>query len=98
MDQNMRDIIDALTFIRDNMATKDDLKNFATKEDVRDIIREELEPIHGRLSNIEAELRDVRERLDLLEEAVGSMKGYAKEIDELRDRVRNIERHLAHTK
>jgi len=87
-------LADDITDIKTRMTTKNDFDNFATKDEVRDIIREELEPIHSRLSNIEAELRDIRQRLDLLEEAVGSMRGYAKEIDELRARVRDIERHL----
>ena len=101
MDQNTRDILETVNFIKDHMvmkadaATKEDLKKFATRDEVRDIVREELEPIHSRLSTIEAELRDIRDRLDLLEEQVGSMRGYAKEIDELRGRVRDIEQHLA---
>jgi predicted nuclease with TOPRIM domain len=81
MDQNTKDILATVNFIKDNMVTKDDL-------------REELAPAHSRLSNIEAELRDISGRLDMLEEAVSSMKGYAKEIDDLRGRVREIEKHL----
>ena len=81
MDQNTRDILETVNFIKENMVTKDDL-------------REQLEPVHSRLSTIEADLRDIRDRLDLLEEQVGSMKGYAKEIDELRGRVRDIEHHV----
>jgi len=94
MDRDTKDILETVNFIKERMVIKDDLEKFATRDEVRDIVREELEPIHGRLSNIEAELRDIRGRLDLLEEQIGSIKGYAKEIDELRGRVHDIERHL----
>jgi len=93
MDQNTKDILETVNFIKDNMVTKGELPDLV-RPVVRDIVREELEPIHQRLSNIEAELREIRGRLDLLEEQVGSMRGYAKEIDELRNRVRDIERRL----
>jgi predicted nucleic acid-binding Zn-ribbon protein len=93
MDQNTRDILETVNFIKDNMVTKRQLPDLV-RPVVRDIIREELEPIHQRLSAIERELRDIRGRLDFLEEAIGSMKGYAKEIDDLRGRVREIEKHL----
>ncbi|MBI5469999.1 hypothetical protein HY968_01595 [Candidatus Kaiserbacteria bacterium] len=47
-----------------------------------------------KLISIEAEIRDIKRKLDSLEEQAQGMKGYAKEIDELRDRIREIERHI----
>lgn len=41
-----------------------------------------------------AELHDIRDRLDHLDESVGGMKGYAKEIDDLHARMAAIEKHL----
>ena len=35
MDQNTKDMLDALDFIKERMATKDDLQRFATKDDMR---------------------------------------------------------------
>lgn len=43
---------------------------------------------------LRAELRDLRERLDQLQDGVGMMKGYAKELDALSDRTTAIEKHL----
>lgn len=53
-----------------------------------------LREVNIRLSSIESELRDIKRRLDLLEESVEGMKGYATEIDELRGRIKVIEQQL----
>lgn len=50
------------------------------------------------IREIRGELRDINCRLDALEHVVGDIKGFAKEIDELRARVRDIEKHLGLTK
>jgi hypothetical protein len=47
VDKNSEDILDALDFIKVRMATKGDLKQFATKDEVRIIVREELRDAHG---------------------------------------------------
>ena len=41
-----------------------------------------------------AELTQIARRLDELEEHIAGLKGFAKEIDEIRARVNEIERHL----
>jgi hypothetical protein len=51
------------------------------------MIREELKPIHH-------ELKEINRRLDTLDEEYKNLKGVTKEIDELRDQVRAIEKHL----
>ena len=43
-------------------------------------------------------LRDINRRVDALEKVVGTIGGFAKEIDELRARVKDIERHLGMNK
>jgi hypothetical protein len=47
-----------------------------------------------RLTNIEAELKDIHARLDQLEQEARNFSGYAKEIDHLLTRVAAIEKHL----
>jgi hypothetical protein len=49
MDQNTRDILDALDFIKDNMATKDD---------VRDIVHDELRLLASKIDGIDHRLDD----------------------------------------
>lgn len=93
MDKDTRAIIESLEFIKERMVTKDELP-----EIVRPIIQHEfrsaLLPIEQRLTSIDHELRDVNCRLDHLEEQFSNIKGVTKEIDELRDRIGEIEKHL----
>jgi len=99
--KEIRDIIEIVTFIKDRMitrdeaATKDDLKRFATKDEVRAIIQEEVPGIVAlELRPIYHELKDINRRLDLLEAQFGNPKGVTKEIDDLRAQVRAIQKHL----
>jgi hypothetical protein len=99
MEKNTKDIIGALEFIKERMATREDVANFATKDDVRTIVRTEIgELVPGivalEVKPIVQELRDIDHRLDALERLFSNLKGVTKEIDDLRDRVRAIEKHL----
>ncbi len=98
MDKNTKDILETLTFIKDRMATKDD---------VRDIIREEVPPmieaaiqktvpslIEEALRPVFHELHAIRDDLDDLRHRVKDMAGYRKEIDYAFERIAAIERHL----
>jgi spore coat protein CotH len=91
MDQNTKDMLDALDFIKERMATKDDLQRFATKDDMRaiveEVVDEKLRPIH-------ASLTEINRRLDTIEESYANLKGVTKEIDEIRGEVRAIQKHL----
>ena len=87
MDQNTKDMLDALDFIKERMATKDDLKQFATKDEVRMIVREELR-------DVRADVKAIRTDLDELIEKVDNIAGYRKEIDHALDRIAAIEKHL----
>lgn len=91
MDENTKDILEAVNFIKEKieqLPTRDDV---LSKDDVRVIVREEvaeaLQPIH-------ATLADITRRLDTLEEHYANLKGITKEIDDIRARVKDIERHL----
>ena len=110
MDKNTKDILETLTFIKDRMATK---------EDVRDIIREEVPPmidetiqrrvppmieaaiqktvpplIEEALRPIYRELHAIRDDLEDLRHRVKDMAGYRKEIDYAFERIAAIEKHL----
>ena len=98
MDKNTKDILEALTFIKDRMVTK---------EDVRDIIREEVPPmieaaihktvppmIEEALRPIYRELHAIRDDLEDLRHRVKDMAGYRKEIDYAFERIAAIEKHL----
>ena len=86
MDRNTKDILETVNFIKDRMLTKDDVRAII-REEIPGMIREELKPIHH-------ELREINRRLDTLDEQYKNLKGVTKEIDELRDQVRAIEKHL----
>ena len=81
MDQDTTEIIETLNLILARMATKDDV------EALRGEVREGF-------ANIQAELRDIRLRLETLEVAAQNVSGFAKEIDHLLQRVGAIEKHL----
>ena len=70
--------------------TKDDVRDITReviRQEVPAMVREELKPIHH-------ELKEINRRLDTLDEEYKNLKGVTKEIDELRDQVRAIEKHL----
>ncbi len=69
-------------------------KQFASVNKQFVAINEQLVSINGELKSIRIELRDINRRLDALEEAVKDVRGYAKEIDELRTRVKVMEAFL----
>ena len=101
MDDNTKDIIDALSFIREHMLTKDegatkyDLKQFATKDDVRDIVRTEVPQIvREETEDLSGELTSVRRDLEALTSAVDNIVGLLKEIDHVLERIATVERHL----
>ena|SRR3989344_6719578 len=57
-------------------------------------VDERFDQVNIRLGRIESELAQINRRLDRLENDVDAMKGYSKEIDELRSRMKRIEKHL----
>lgn len=67
--------------VRREMATKGELAELRTE-------------MREGFASIRAELRDIRQRLETLEEAARNSAGLTKEIDHLMERVRAIEKHL----
>jgi septation ring formation regulator EzrA len=95
----LKEVGETLAFIVERMATKEDLKQFATKDDVREIVRaiiqEEVPGIVAiELKPVRNDLKQIEERLDTLEQHYANLKGVTKEIDEIRGEVRAIEKHL----
>ena len=85
MDQNTRDILEAVNFI------KEKVEQLPTKDDVRAIVEEVLDE---KLRPIHASLSEINRRLDTIEEHYGNLKGVTKEIDEIRAEVHEIQKHL----
>jgi hypothetical protein len=81
MDQDTTEIIETLNLILARMAPKDDVE----------VLRVEM---REGFANIQAELKDIRLRLDALEVAARNVSGFTKEIDHLLQRVGAIEKHL----
>ena len=72
-------------------ATKDDLKTFATKDEVRiivgDVVDEKLGPISDELLSIRRDLEELKKKAD-------NNAGLTKEIDHGLERIAAIEKHL----
>ncbi len=99
MDKNTKDILEAVIFIKDRMATKDDIAELSTelKGNIADLRTEFVEfrtETRENFTGLRTEIRDIRERLQVLEEAARNSAGFAKEIDHVMQRVVEIEKHL----
>ena len=83
MDKNTKDMLDALDFIKQRMATKDEIADLkatmATKDDV---------------NSISNELTSIRRDLEALTDKVDNIVGLPKEIDHALERIGAIEKHL----
>ena len=92
--QSVEEQFDRITAIVEKgfAAVADDIANVKTE------MRSHLVALAVDIREIKTELRDINRRLDVLEEVVAGTKGHAKEIDGLRDRVRDIERQLGMNK
>ena len=95
----LKEVGETLAFIVERMATNDDLNRFATKDDVRTIVRSIIqEEVPGivalELKPIRHDLKEIERRLDALERHYANLKGVTKEIDEIRAEVRAIQKHL----
>jgi chromosome segregation ATPase len=85
IDRGFKAIADDISDLRNDMATK---------EDVRTIVRMELEPVETRLASIETELRSIRRDLDDLQGRYENVSGFRKEIDYALERIAAIEKRL----
>jgi len=98
MDKNTKDMLAALDFIKERMVTKDDVRDII-KEEVPAIVRAMIvEVVPGivavEIKPVREQLRHIEKRLEVLEEHYSNLKGVTKEIDEIRDEVRAIQKHL----
>src|SRR6266436_115629 len=90
MDKNSKDILNAIDFIKERMATKDDVREIVRAEIAKlvpGIVALELKPLREQVENVE-------DQLDVLAEQYANLKGVTKEIDEIRTEVRAIQKHL----
>jgi len=86
MDQNAKDILETVNFIKERMLSKDD---------VGDIIRKGVPRIvRGETNDIRAELTSIRRDLEALTGKVDNIVGLPKEIDHALERIAAIEKHL----
>jgi hypothetical protein len=87
----LKEVGETLAFIVERMTTKDDLKTFATRDDVRaivgEIVDQKLKPISDELASIRRELKELRQKAE-------NSAGLTKEIDHALERIGAIERHL----
>jgi septation ring formation regulator EzrA len=88
MDKNTEDILDALDFIKERMATKSDVAELRLELHT---FRTEAE---ANFRLLRRELTDINKRLDMIEQNYANLKGVTKEIDEIRAEVRAIQKHL----
>ena len=97
MDKETKEILEVVLFLKDRMATKDDIANMATKEDVvrlEDKMHDGFLSQHTENRDLRIEIREIHERLNELREEVHGYRGLTKEIDHTLDRVRAIETYI----
>ena len=99
--KEIRDLTETMTHVVRNMATKQDVAEL--REEVSEIrsvmvtktgheaFRQECRDQYSRIA---AGLASINRRLEKLEEEVAGLKGFAREIDDIRARVKDIEKHL----
>ena len=88
-EQFTRIILDELhTMQKDASEFRKDFNEFRTET------RTAFATMNSRLSHLEKEIATISSRLDAIEESIADVRGYAKEIDDLRNRISDIERHL----
>lgn len=91
MKTTLKEVGETLAFIVERMTTKDDLKKFPTKDDVRtivgDTVEEKLKPISDELASIRRDIEELKQKAE-------NSTGLTKEIDHALERIAAIEKHL----
>ena len=90
MHRNFKDVLETVNFIKERMLTDDDMRAII-HEEVPGIVALELRPVRH-------DLKQIDRRLDALEQHYANLKGVTKEIDDLRQQVRAIQKHLGLSK
>ena len=89
MDDNTKDILEAIDFI------KNKVEHLPTKDEVREMFRAEVPQIvREETKDIRAELTSLRRDVEALSAKVDNISGLPKEIDHAFERIAAIERHL----
>ena len=88
MDQNLKDILDTVNFIKDHMLTKED---GVTKDD----LRAALKPIEDRLTSVESKIAGTNRRLDQ-EAMLRTDLALPKRVSDLEEKTFGASRHPAH--
>lgn len=88
MESGFAALADDLAAIRERMATKADIAEMRLELHAARVDAE------GSFRSLNRELSEINRRLDLLDRQFGHLKGVTREIDDIRDRVRGIEKHL----
>ena len=90
MHRNFKDVLETVNFIKERMLTDDDMRAII-HEEVPGIVALELRPVRH-------DLKQIDRRLDALEQHYANLKGVTKEIDDLRQQMRAIQKHLGLSK
>jgi hypothetical protein len=93
----LKEIGKMLAHVVEHMATKDNLANVTTKDDlvaVKVELKSDFAALSLQVASIERELKTIRYDLDDLRSKFENVIGYRKEIDHALERITAIERHL----
>ncbi|MCX6740068.1 MAG: hypothetical protein NTZ49_02470 [Candidatus Parcubacteria bacterium] len=86
-DKNLNDILEIVSFIKDTAPTKDDLKNFASKDDIREI--------RGELKEVRDEMRENKdETITHIDSFIGLHQKLDLELVSLRSKYDRLESSL----
>jgi hypothetical protein len=92
----VQEILDIVVFMRDRMATKDDLaeleSRMASKMDLADLERRMA--TKDDISSVRADIRSLSDRVEVVETKVDNLAGVTKEIDYLLGEVVAIKKHV----
>jgi chorismate mutase len=98
MDAVAKDILDSLDFIKDRMATKDDVAELRSelKDDIADVRREmatkdALAAVDAKVGKLEL---SIYRELDEIKDLLRNLSGFRKEIDHALECIAAIERHF----
>ena len=90
----LKEVGEMLAFVVKRMATKDVVRQIVRQEIgelVPGIVAHELQPLRQELQQ---DIECINDRLDTLEALYSNLRGVTKEIDEIRAEVRAIQKHL----
>lgn len=95
----IQELGDMLSHVVEHMATKEDIADIRNEmasgfADVRREMTVGFGELKDDIAGIRSELADIKQRLEIIEDAVGNLAGYGKEIDYALERIAAIERHL----